>query len=55
MIVWLVSKLVCLMYGVEMIPEARAFLLTLSWIEMLLVTAWGVITFFTWLNERVSK
>ena len=55
MIVWVISKLVCLMYGVEMIPEARAFFLCMSWFEMLSVTLWGVITFFTWLIKREHK
>lgn len=55
MIIWGVSYLVCLMYGVEMNPEARAFLVCLSWLEMLFESLGGVITLFTWLLERVSK
>ena len=55
MIVWLISNLVCLMYGVEMIPAAREFFVCMSWFEMLSVTIFVVITFFTWLNKRISK
>jgi hypothetical protein len=55
MIIWCVSHLVCLMYGVEMTPEARWFFVCFSWLEMLFVTICVVIAFLTWLFERVSK
>jgi hypothetical protein len=55
MIIWCISNLVCWLYGVEMIPEAKAFFICFSWLEMLFVTIWGVITFFTWLIERKHK
>ena len=51
MIVWIVTKLVCLLYNVEIHPNAKAFCVCVSWIEMLLVA----ITFFKWLIKRVSR
>ena len=51
MIIWGVSHLVCLMYGVEMIPEARALFFFLSWFELMVESV--VLLFFV--IDKIGK
>ena len=55
MIVWIVTKLACLMYGIEIPPAVKALFAFLSGVEMLLVTIYGVIMFVVWLVGRKQK
>lgn len=55
MIIWGISYLVCLMYGVDMSQEVKAFFACLSWLELFSASFLVVFYIVTWLNERVSR
>lgn len=55
MIIWLITKLVCWMYGVEMIPEVKKFFVCVSWVELFLAALSVILFVFTRLNEHENN